>query len=272
MKVALVSLDQAWKDKNSNKEKCESVIESIKIAMPDIDLIVFPELTLTGFCVDDSLQAESGIESSETVCFFSGLSLQYQCHIIFGQLSCLDSGQIVNRQNITSCDGSLLAYYDKIHTFSYAGETEYITQGNAPTTFLINNTLVGASICYDLRFAELYHYYRNKAELVVNIANWPSTRTSQWLCLLQARAIENQYFVLGVNRVGIDGKGLNYESSSVIFNPLGEQLLPIVKGKQWDVYDINTEDVPLLRQRFPFVKDRRGPLYYNWSSNESQNK
>lgn len=266
MKVALVSLDQIWRDKIANQNQCRSVVEEIKIAVSDIDLIIFPELTLTGFCIDDSTLAEDGVEQSETIRFFSELSQHYQCSLVFGQLSRLSSGQVVNRQGVTNRNGELISAYDKVHTFSYAGETNYITQGETPCVSLIDGISVGATICYDLRFAELYHYYRDKASVVINIANWPATRTSQWLCLLQARAIENQYFVVGVNRVGTDEKGLNYDSSSVIFNPLGEQLLPIMKGKLWDSYDVNTEDVAVLRQSFPFVKDRRDQLYYNWAN------
>ncbi len=264
MKVALVSLDQVWRDKLANQEQCRSVVEEIKIAVSDIDLIIFPELTLTGFCIDDSTLAEDGGEQSDTVRFFSELSQHYQCHLVFGQLSRLSSGQVVNRQGITNRGGELISVYDKVHTFSYAGETNYITQGKTPCVSLIDDILVGSTICYDLRFAELYHHYRDKVSVVINTANWPATRTSQWLCLLQARAIENQYFVIGVNRVGTDSKGLNYDSSSVIFNPLGEKINPLKQGSCWGVYNINTDDVSVLRTQFPFVKDRRDSLYEQW--------
>jgi predicted amidohydrolase len=267
MKVALVSLDQVWRDKVANQILCRSAIEEIKIADSDVDLIVFPELTLTGFCVDDSALAEG--EQSDTVRFFSELSQHYQCHIMFGQLANLPSGQVVNRQNITDRTGRLISTYDKVHTFSYAGETNYVTQGKQPCVTMIDGIPVGGSICYDLRFADLFHHYRESTAMVINTANWPSTRTAQWLCLLQARAIENQYFVVGVNRVGTDGKGLNYDSSSVIFNPLGERLIPLLQGVFWDLYNVNLEDVMEIRTQFPFVKDRRNSLYDQWSKNKT---
>ncbi|EOS9874813.1 carbon-nitrogen family hydrolase [Vibrio parahaemolyticus] len=269
MKVALVSLDQVWRDKLANQIQCRSVVEEIKAASSDIDLIVFPELTLTGFCVDDSALAEGDGEQSDTVRFFSELSQHYQCHIMFGQLARLSSGQVVNRQNITDQSGQLISTYDKVHTFSYAGETNYIAQGEQPCVSMIDGIPVGGSICYDLRFAELFHHYRERAAMVINTANWPSTRTAQWLCLLQARAIENQYFVVGVNRVGTDGKGLDYDRSSVIFNPLGERLDPLQQGVLWDLYSINLEDVMAIRTQFPFVKDRRNSLYAQWSKHKN---
>ena len=261
MKVALVSLDQAWQDKETNKKKCCIVSRNIKAACPDINLIIYPELTLTGFSIDNSRLAEIDSQQSETVSFFSELSKLCQCHHVFGQLVSLESGHIVNRQNVTTHHGSLVSRYDKIHTFSYAGESEHISQGQAPAVFPINDVNIGSSICYDLRFAELYNYYRDKTEIVINTANWPSTRTEQWLCLLQARAIENQYYVIGVNRVGTDGKGLHYDSSSVIYNPLGEKQEPMLKGDDWNVYDIDVKVVSSVRMKFPFIKDRRNQLY-----------
>jgi predicted amidohydrolase len=264
MKIALVSLDQAWKDKLANKAQCRIVVEDIKTTVSDIDLIIFPELTLIGFCVDDLTLAENGGDQSDTVSFFSALSRRHQCYLVFGQLARLPSGQVVNRQNITNRGGQLISAYDKVHTFSYAGENNYITQGETPSLAMIDDVSAGMTICYDLRFSELYHYYRNKADMVINTANWPSTRTSQWLCLLQARAIENQYFVVGVNRVGIDGKGLVYDNSSVIFNPLGEKLSPQNKGPCWDVYDVDTDEISALIEQFPFIKDRRESLYDKW--------
>ncbi|PMH28901.1 amidohydrolase [Vibrio lentus] len=271
MKVALVSLDQVWRDKFANQIQCRSTIEEIKVADSDIDLIVFPELTLTGFCVDDSALSEGDGEQSDTVRFFSELSQHYQCPIVFGQLARLPSGQVVNRQNITDRIGKLISTYDKIHTFSYAGETNYIAQGEQPCVSMIDGIPVGGSICYDLRFAELFHHYRESASMVINTANWPSTRTAQWLCLLQARAIENQYFVIGVNRVGTDGNGLDYDRSSVIFNPVGERLSPLSQGASWDLYEINLEDVMAVRAQFPFIKDRRNSLYDQWSKNKKCN-
>ncbi len=91
---------------------------------------------------------------------------------MFGQLARLSSGQVVNRQNITDQSGRLISTYDKVHTFSYAGETNYIAQGEQPCVSMIDGIPVGGSICYDLRFAELFHHYRERAAMVINTANW----------------------------------------------------------------------------------------------------
>jgi predicted amidohydrolase len=265
MKVALVSLDQVWRDKLANQSQCRDIVEEIKVEAVDIDLIIFPELTLTGFCIDDLTLAEDVGDHSETVRFFCNLSQFYNSYIIFGLIARLPSGQVVNRQNVTDRTGRLISTYDKIHTFSYAGETSTIAQGEQPSVSQINEVPVGSSICYDLRFGELFRHYRDRTSMVVNTANWPSTRTEQWSCLLQARAIENQYFVVGVNRVGTDGKGLNYHRSSAVFGPQGERVSPTIRSVYWDVYDINLDDVMDVRNNFPFALDRRESIYQRWS-------
>ena len=219
---------------------------------------------MTGICIDDLTLAEDAGEQSEIVNNFSDLRKSCQSHIIFWHLARLPSGKIVNRQNITDRAGRLMSTYDKIHTFSYAGETNYIAQGEKPCITKIEGVTVGSAICYDLRFSELYNHYRQRTTMLINTTNWPSTRTEQGLCLLQARATENRYFVVGVNRIGTDGQGLNYLRSSAVLSPLGERLNTMCQVAFWDVYEINLDDVIAIRNNFPFVLYRGESLYEKW--------
>ncbi len=261
MKVALVSLDQVWEDKTANKSHCERISYEIKQTCPDVDLIIYPELTLTGFSIDNPALPELVDGASEAEVFFSGLSKRTNTEHLYGFLAKGKDGGVTNRLQAIGSEGHLLGHYDKMHTFSYAGESEYIRKGKALKVFDIGGGTIGATICFDLRFPEIYQAYRHQSTAIVNIANWPSTRTNQWLALLQARAIETQGFVIGVNRTGEDGKGLKYERSSAIFDPQGDRISPAHSTDEWELFEIDLETVKVIRKNFPFIDDRQQDIY-----------
>ena len=119
-------------------------------------------------------------------------------------------------------NGKLKTKYRKIHPFSYSTENKYYKAGKSPVITKISGMKIGLSICYDLRFPELFRFYaKAKVDLIINIANWPDTRIEHWRTLLKARAIENQCYVAGVNRVGDDPK-LHYNGYSSVFDPMGK--------------------------------------------------
>ena len=260
MRIALVSLDQKWEDKVGNKAQCRLISQEIVEICPDIDLIVYPEMTLTGFSVKNVSLAEPE-KSSDTISFFSSLSSQLKVNHIFGVSIKNEQDECFNRSGCIDRVGKLIAQYDKMHTFSFAGENELYTRGHKPQEFVYGNAVIGLSTCFDLRFSQLYSYYRKNCNLAINIANWPGSRKEHWLSLLQSRAIENQFYMIGVNRIGVDGTGVNYAPTSVVFSPLGELLSPMLTKKEYAVYDIDLDNVKKIRSQFPFINDLRPELY-----------
>lgn len=153
----------------------------------------------------------------------------------------------------------------KIHLFSYSGEDKLISGGNEVNSLSWNGGW-GLSICFDLRFPELYQELSKENLILVNIANWPKARVAHWRTLLNARAIENQSFMIGVNRTSIDGNGLEYEESSCVFSPNGEKLKSVAVSDTIKIFDLNLEEAILYRKSFPIKKDRREGLYKEFYS------
>ena len=218
----------------------------------DIDLLIFPELTLTGF----TMRAERFAEKmdGESIRFFSSLAEKYTCHIIAGFIE-KDGGQQFNTLVHLSPYKELICKYRKIHPFSFSGEDRHYASGELPTITEIKGVRIGLSICYDLRFPELFRQYaKERVDMIVDIANWPEDRIEHWYTLLKARAIENQCYMIGVNRVGSD-KSINYPGWSGVFHPFGEELV-CLKGKE-EVYtiEISREEVKKIRDKYPFLND-----------------
>ena len=158
-------------------------------------------------------------------------------------------------------NGNLLTSYAKIHPFSFSGENEYYLGGDKICSCEIIDAIIGLTICYDLRFPEIFQALSQKCNLILNIANWPEKRIAHWNILLQARAIENQCFIVGTNRTGADGNNQKYVKSSTIFDPSGEKLYPIQTYHDLDIYDLSINKVLSVRSSFPMRQDRRTELY-----------
>ncbi len=257
MKVALVSLDQEWEDKASNLQCCRAL--TARAAALGADLVIFPEMTLTGFTMNTAVSAEHA-EHSPTIKSFAEIARNNQVGLIAGVV--LRSGEKVSNTLVAfSRDGIEQARYTKIHPFSFAGEDRFFQPGKSLAKMQLTDLKLGFSICYDLRFPELYSALAKDCDVLVNIANWPKRRLKHWRTLLQARAIENQTYFIGVNRIGIDGNGLEYERSSMIIDPNGEVLEPMATDGEIDVYDIKREALDDFRQGFSTRQDRLPELY-----------
>ncbi len=153
--------------------------------------------------------------------------------------------------------GKLVKTYRKIHPFSYSTEDKNYTKGEATVITKINDFSAGLSICYDLRFPELFRQYaKNKVDIIIVIANWPDTRIEHWRTLLKARAIENQCYVLGVNRVGNDPK-LNYPGFSSIVDPMGIELISVPEEEKIVTAEILKEKADEVKNSLPFLNDIR---------------
>ena len=251
MTLGLIQYGPVWEDKEASILKIEQMLAEVK---EDIDLMIFPEMTLTGFTMRSAKYAEDLSGASMT--FFSDLARQNQSHVIAGIIErdgrvCFNTLLHINRE------GDLITKYRKIHPFSFTGENRHYSAGSFPAMTVIDEIPTGLSICYDLRFPELYRVYaQEKAKLIVNIANWPHARIDHWYALLKARAIENQSFVVGVNRIGRD-KANEYDGRSTLFDPLGREICSRQDREEVITVSFSIEQVNEVRSRFPFLQDIR---------------
>lgn len=256
LKICLVSLNQKFEDKSANREKVEDILNDIN--KYNLDIIIFPEMTLTGYSLNTELSEPW--ENSKSLKFFIEQSKKSNTSIIFG-LSIKENNSYKNRACFIDNKGNVLLFYDKIHPFSYAGEEKIFDGGSRLSFAKYKDFSLALTICYDLRFPEIYSLISTKADIIVNIANWPSKRLEHWKVLLQARAIENQVFIVGVNRTGKDLNN-DYQKSSMLIYPSGEICKPIISEGEIDIYEIDKYILETYRSSFPTYKDKKLELYY----------
>jgi predicted amidohydrolase len=257
MRIGLVSLNQKWEQKTKNLIACENFIK--KAAQKKVDLIIFPEMTLTGFSINSNGLAENE-NSSYTLKAFKSLAKKYSINIVFGVIL-RNKKKLTNNAILVSSQGNIKLRYKKIHLFSFALENNFFSPGDKLPSINLKSLRIGLTVCYDLRFPELFRALAKNCNLIINIANWPKARIHHWNTLLTARAIENQLFIAGVNRTGIDGNNIKYISSSQIISPDGAKLKQKYNLKLLSIYDINLNLCLNSRSIFPALKDRNFKFY-----------
>ncbi len=252
MKVALIQFNSAWEDRQTNFERAEMFIK--QASQETCDIIVFPEMFNSGFSRNVDLIAED--ENGETAVFLSGMAHTYHINLIAGY-SEKTPNENKGRNIAVAYDrsGTLLAKYTKIHPFSYTKEDEYFTPGNQVVTFALEGMRSSLFICYDLRFPEIFRMVAQDVQAMFIIANWPTPRQAHWEVLLRARAIENQCFIIGVNRTGTDGYGLGYPGASHIFDPAGNDLCAGNATDECVFAEFSPDDVRNIRTSFPVLQD-----------------
>jgi len=246
--VALIQTVQAWEDKTKNFNHFEPLIREASSA----DLIVLPEMFSTGFSMNSALLAEP--VSGETVTWLQDMS-NAAGSTLTGSFIAEEDGQYFNR-GFWITPGASPEFYDKRHLFRMSGEHEHYSPGSAFKIFSIDTCRVCLQICYDLRFPAFSRNKENSYDLLVFVANWPAARRTQWRALLQARAIENQCVVVGVNRVGSDGNGTEYSGDSLLISPEGEVLIDARNQDDIFTQEIDLASVRAYRERFPAWRDQ----------------
>lgn len=254
MQIVAVQSDIAWEDKPANFARVRELLRGTRI-QPGA-LIVLPEMFATGFSMNLAEIAEP--EDGPTHAFLAELACEHQAAALGGVVTRAADGRGRNQAVVFDPAGKLLARYSKIHPFSFGGETKHYAGGDGVVTFEWGGFRIAPFVCYDLRFPEVFrHAARQGAELMLVIASWPEARDSHWQALLPARAIENQCYLLGVNRVGSDPH-VTYAGHSVIVDPKG---VPLATGRsETQVLSAAIEREPLLayREKFPALSDIRG--------------
>lgn len=223
LKVSLIQTKLFWEDKQANLTMLEKKINKIK----QTDLVILPEMFTTGFTMHAQELAED-MEGPTTI-WLKKKSAEKDIDIL-GSLIISENGKYYNRLLWVKPDGKTY-FYDKRHLFRIEGETKVYTAGDTKITVELKGWNIRPFICYDLRFPVWTRNHGNEYHAAVFIANWPEKRSFHWKTLLTARAIENQAYVIGVNRVGEDGKGLSYSGDSSVIDPAGKTLF-ICSGEE----------------------------------------
>lgn len=250
MKIASIQLDIAWEDKQQNLAKVASLVKAAKT--DGCDLVVLPEMFHTGFSMKTLAEAENG----ETVSKLAALAKQYDMNLIAG-VALQAREKAKNIALVLDRTGTVISSYTKNHPFSFAKEGDYFVAGKDQVVFEIDGVKASVFICYDLRFPELFRKVARQVQVIFVIANWPESRQAHWEALLKARAIENQCFMVGVNRIGTDGNGLSYVGGSMVIDPLGNQVSYGQADQEVVFTDISIEQVADIRKKFPFLKDMK---------------
>jgi predicted amidohydrolase len=251
MNIFAVQLDIAWEDKAANFGR----VRELLAATPPTpgSLIVLPEMFATGF----SMHTELTRQGAELECehFLREISREYRAFAIGGLVSGGSGTKARNEAVAISPDGRLLARYQKIHPFSLGGEAAAHEAGGEIVSFEWDGFTVAPFICYDLRFPEVFRAAAAKgAELFVVMALWPVKRQQHWLTLLQARAIENQAYVIGVNRVGAE-PGYSYAGRSVVVDPHGVIIADAGEQERVLGAKADADAVRAWRRDFPALRD-----------------
>jgi predicted amidohydrolase len=251
MKVVCCQLDIVWENKAANHSKVRGLLDDA--APPPGSLVILPEMFATGFSMD--VATISDTDSRETYDFLARGAADYRVYVLAGIVQTGFDERGRNECVVFSPDGVEIARYCKMHPFSYACESEHYTSGDDIRLFTCHEFTVAPFICYDLRFPEVFRAaVLRGAELFVVIANWPAPRLQHWITLLKARAIENQAYVVGVNRCGSDPK-LQYSGHSIIIDPRGSVVLEAGEEEVALSGNIDADVVTSYRGEFPFLKD-----------------
>lgn len=251
--ISLIQCALHWEDKEKNLQQFGDLIAALPAAT---QVAVLPEMFSTGFSMKPGLLAET--MDGPTVAWMKRMAGQYR-KILAGSVIVEENGHYYNRLIWMQPDGTFY-HYDKRHLFGYAGEHEHYAAGDKRLIVQVNGWKLCLQVCYDLRFPV---WARQKTDtsgtpeydILVYVANWPQRRSHPWKTLLQARAIENQCYVIGVNRVGEDGNGIYHSGDSMLVDPLGQALWQQADEPAVYTHTFEPEALKGVRAQFPFLQD-----------------
>ena len=248
LKVTLIQSDLHWQDRSKNLTSFEQKISQIE---EETDLILLPEMFTTGFTMNSVEQAE---EMDGPTMQWMAAQADQEDAVIVGSLI-IKEGQHYYNRLIWMIPGGMFHTYDKRHLFAMAGEHEHYTKGEERLVVEYKGWKVCPMICYDLRFP-VWARNQDNYDLLVYIANWPNKRSYDWRALLQARAIENQAYVVGVNRVGQDDNGHDYNGDSCVIDPgWKKELYHSEKNEAIHTTTLSASHLQDVRKKLPFLVD-----------------
>lgn len=248
LKFTMIQPDIVWEDKQANLAQYEQYLADVKERM---EIVVLPEMFSTAFSMAPEKLAET-MEGS-TVQWMKDIARKYSC-IITGSLIIEEEGKYYNRLLWVQPDGKT-CHYNKRHLFGYAHEDEHYQAGEKRMIVSVKGIRICLLVCYDLRFPVWARNKNAEYDVLLFVANWPERRSLPWKTLLQARAIENLSYCIGVNRVGKDGNDIMHSGDSSVFGPLGEQIWQHSGTPVCYTVSINSEVVAQARHQFSFLED-----------------
>lgn len=258
--VTVIQTNLHWEDKKANMQMLEEKIGNIK---ERTEVVVLPEMFSTGFSMKPEKLAET--MEGETVQWMKRVTAERKI-ILTGSVIIKENDNYFNRL-IWMLPNGQSGIYDKRHRFAFAGEDKHYTAGNKRLIASVKGWKINLQVCYDLRFP-VWARQQSQSEgpeydVLIYVANWPERRSLAWKTLLQARAIENQCYVIGVNRVGNDGNKIYHSGDSMIIDPMGEVMYH--KKDDEDVFTISLdkEHLKTIREKLPFLKDADHFMIHN---------
>jgi len=248
MYITLIQPDIVWEDKKANLLHYEELMDRIEGPR---HVVVLPEMFSTGFSMAPERLAEP--MDGDSVEWMAAMAEKHRC-ILTGSLIIEEGGKYYNRMLWVQPDGGV-GFYDKRHLFAYAHEDQHYTPGDTRMIASVNGWRINLMVCYDLRFPVWARNQGSEYDVLLYVANWPKARSLAWRTLLQARAIENQCYVVGVNRVGTDAKGNEYTGDSSVFGPLGETIWQQSDTEAVHTVTLDKEHLRHTRTSLPFLND-----------------
>ena len=253
MEIALVQAELSWEDNDRNLAHFSSTLENVT----GVDLFVLPEMFNSGFTMNSDNVGQT--MQGKAVCWLQKMANEKEA-VFVASLIIIENGKRYNRLVWATPNGDLKTY-DKKHLFRMANEHNHFTPGIERVIIKHKGIRFCPQICYDLRFPIWSRNSDGQSKLpiydcLIYVANWPKVRSDAWTSLLKARAIENQAFVVGVNRVGLDGNGIEYSGDSRCYSPNGERLDKVNSSQEMiNIVTINLEALQALRKKFPVSDD-----------------
>jgi omega-amidase len=252
LSITIIQTTLSWEDKEANLRMLAGKIRGIE---ERTEVVVLPEMFSTAFSMKPEVLSET--MDGETIAWMKKIAAEKKI-VLTGSVIIRENNQYFNRLVWMLPNGNF-GIYDKRHRFAFAGEDQHYTAGTKRLVASVKGWRINLMVCYDLRFPvwsrQVHAAGEPEYDVLIYVANWPERRSTAWKTLLRARAIENQCFVVGVNRVGKDGNDINHSGDSMIIDPLGE-ILYHQENKE-DVFTITLEKETLqsVREKFPFWKD-----------------
>jgi len=252
LSVTLIQTTLHWEDKAANLAMLEQKIKGI---VEKTHIVVLPEMFSTGFSMKPEVLAET--MQGETIAWMKRVAAEKRI-VLTGSVIIEEDGHYYNRL-VWMLPNGQYGYYNKRHLFAFAGEDQHYTGGNQRFIASVNGWKINLLVCYDLRFPvwarQQYTGEGFEYDLLICVANWPERRNTAWKTLLQARAIENQCYVVGVNRVGKDGNDIYHSGDSMVVDALGEVLYHKAHDEEVITITIEKEALQTIREKLPFWKD-----------------
>ena len=247
LKIVGIQSELHWEDIDANLAMFDSKIDSI---FEPVDLIILPETFSTGFSMNQEI-AETMNGKSAT--WISKKAIEKNCCII-GSVFIQENDKYFNRMLVAKIDGEILTY-DKRHLFTFGEEDKYFSAGEKRLVFELKGWKICPLICYDLRFP-VWSRNNEEIDLYLYVANWPAVRSKAWDKLLQARAIENVSYVVGINRIGYDDTNKHYGGNSAFIDYLGEPIFSFPLDKNHiEITSLNKKNLINFRAKFPALTD-----------------